>query len=581
MEYKTLTEFYPTPPELIAKMVSGINLANVNYILEPSAGKGDIADFVCLARQYLNSSRRYWKYDPDVIKDRIEIRNEILTNDVVKDFKEGKRASTERNYKVYCVELDKTLCSILKDKKEYVVLNEDFLQYNDYQHFDLIIMNPPFSNGDEHLLKAIEIAKGTGSQIVCLLNAETIRNPYSNKRKELIRQLEKYDATYEYVQNAFTHAERATDVEIVIVKVTISEPVKQKSRIWEELEENEIEVHAPEWSNDIVSADDPMRMAVGMYQKEIKAGKTLIEEYLALKPYLSSTFDTDHTPLHVQGCLLSLFNNVDKKTLDWNDYVYSVRYKYWYELLHNPSFMGNLTSNIRNEYFEMIREFANKDFSLKNIYSVKMDILSRTAKGIEDKIVSLFEKFSYEHSMEAAGNVHYFNGWKSNSAFKINQKIVIPYLPCWDTTYNKFRYDSYGHNLKDLLDDVEKCLRFLEIGESEYIYDRDLDHWIKYYESQQQTKKMVFRHIDIDVFKKGTVHIRFRDPELLKRFNIYGCQHKGWLPPSYGKKSYKDMTKEEQQVIDEYEGQKEYEKVYANRENYILSPERTMLLLNA
>ena len=92
---------------------------------------------------------------------------------------------------------------------------------------------------------------------------------------------------------------------------------------------------------------------------------------------------------------------------------------------------------------------------------------------------------------------------------------------------------------------------------------------------------MVFRHIDIDVFKKGTVHIRFRDPELLKRFNIYGCQHKGWLPPSYGKKSYKDMTKEEQQVIDEYEGQKEYEKVYANRENYILSPERTMLLLNA
>ena len=41
------------------------------------------------------------------------------------------------------------------------------------------------------------------------------------------------------------------------------------------------------------------------------------------------------------------------------------------------------------------------------------------------------------------------------------------------------------------------------------------------------------------------------------------------------------MTKEEQQVIDEYEGQKEYEKVYANRENYILSPERTMLLLNA
>ena len=128
------------------------------------------------------------------------------------------------------------------------------------------------------------------------------------------------------------------------------------------------------------------------------------------------------------------------------------------------------------------------------------------------------------------------------------------------------------------LDDLEKCLAFLQIGESEYVYDIDLSHQLKVYQEQQITRKMQFRYFEVDVFKKGTMHIKFRDLDLLKRFNIYGCQHKGWLPPSYGKKSYKDMNAEEKQVIDEYEGQQEYEKVYNNRENYILDVGQRMLL---
>ena len=47
---------------------------------------------------------------------------------------------------------------------------------------------------------------------------------------------------------------------------------------------------------------------------------------------------------------------------------------------------------------------------------------------------------------------------------------------------------------------------------------------------------------------------------------------------TYGKKSYKDMNAEEKQVIDEYEGQQEYEAVYNNRENYILDVGQRMLL---
>lgn len=579
MNFKQLPdEFYPTPPELAVKMVNCKFLkGKIETILEPSAGKGDLIDFLLLALDYLKC-RDYCRYiyKNDLAMPYETVIDGVINEFVLPDFKKGKRAEHYHD-RADCIESDSNLCAILRGKS-YRVCNDDFLLYDDDKHFDLIIMNPPFSNGDEHLLKAISIAEKTGSKIICLLNAETIKNPYSNKRKLLLNTLEKYNADIEYVQNAFLGAERKTDVEVAIIHVEIPTPFKEKSKIWEELEANDIEIDEPEISNNIVSADDPLRMAVGLYKQELQAGKKLIEEYLALEPHLTSTFEDEETPSYMRGCLLTLSSGKDG--LDWNEYLYSLRYKYWYQLLHNPAFMNNLTSNLKEEYYSMISEFANKDFSLKNIYAVKMDIISRTAKGIEEKIVSMFEQLSYKNSMEAAGNVHYFNGWKSNSAFKINQKVVIPYCNCWDGIFKKidfWRY-GYGSNVFKILDDLEKCLAFLQIGDSEYIYDIDLNDQLKVYQEQQITKKMQFKFFEVDVFKKGTMHIKFRDLDLLKRFNIYGCQHKGWLPPSYGKKSYKDMNVEEKQVIDEYEGQQEYEIVYNNRENYILDVGQRMLL---
>lgn len=579
-EYKALTEFYPTPPELAAKMVNNWFIkGKFETILEPSAGKGDLIDFLCLTKEYLQDGW-YCKriYGKDLSMPYETVIEGVINKYVLPDFKEGKR-SKKYSGKVDCVEADTNLCAILKEKG-YRVYHDDFLSFDDDKHYDLILMNPPFSNGDEHLLKAISIAAKTGSKIICLLNAETIRNPYSNKRKLLANVLKKYNAEIEFVQNAFAHAERTTDVEVAIIRIEIPAPFGGTSKIWEELDTNDIEVDTPVYSDEIVSADDPLRMAVKLYKQELQAGKKLIEEYLALKPYLSSSFDDDETPSYMRGCLLTLSSG--KNGLDWNEYLYSLRYKYWYQLLHNPAFMQNLTSNLKAEYYNMIQEFANKDFSLKNIYDVKMDIIGQTAKGIEEKIVSVFEQLSYKNSMEAAGNVHYFNGWKSNSAFKINQKVVVPYCNCWDGICKKFDFWHYGYgsNVFKILDDLEKCLAFLQIGESELDYAVDLSNHLKVCQERQETRKLQFRFFDVDIFKKGTMHIKFRDEELLKRFNIYGCQHKGWLPPSYGRKSYTEMNAEEQRIIDEYEGEEEYTKVYNNRANYIVSTERTMLLLN-
>ena len=563
-EYKRLAEFYPTPPELAAKMVRKLDFCKIHTVLEPSAGKGDLVSFFLKVKNYFRSSLMH------------EITDARFENAISYAMRED---SYEGTAEVDVIEIDENLCAILKDKhNNYCVHNTDFMNFQDDRHYDLILMNPPFSNGDEHLLKAISLAEKTGSTIVCLLNAETIRNPFSNKRKALLQKLKEYHAEYEYVPDAFssgTSAERHADVEVVIISLSVPSPFKETSRIWEELKDEEITIDEGGGCEEMIQADDELKAAVTLYKRELEAGKRLIQEYLALKPYITSYFTDASSDSYKHDPTLEL-KCKGGSDLDWNKYVYLVRYKYWHQLLHKPSFLESLTSNLRDEYFSNIGNFARKDFSISNIYSVKMDVIKRTAKGIEAKIVSLFEDFSYRHSMGAAGNIHYFNGWKTNDAFKVNKKVIIPYCDVWSEYSECYRY---SYSLCTKLSDIEKVLDFLALDEDNTLdySSRNLDYWLQYYERVQQNRKMCFRHFDVDVYKKGTVHVTFRDPELLKRFNLYGCQHKGWLPPSYGKKPYSQMTEEEQAVIDAYEGAEEYEKVYLNPNRYILAPERLLL----
>ena len=163
--------FYPTPINIINKMLYSIDFKLINSVLEPSAGKGDIVNEVIEKLKYAHS----YYYNKSAVWD------------------------------IDTIEIDENLQHVLKGKG-YRTVHNDFLTYNSFKRYDLIIMNPPFSTGDKHLLKAIEMQE-SGGQIVCLLNAETFRNPYNNTRKDLVRKLEDHNAEIEYVQNAFIDAE--------------------------------------------------------------------------------------------------------------------------------------------------------------------------------------------------------------------------------------------------------------------------------------------------------------------------------------------------------------------------------------
>ena len=538
--------FYPTPWHLIDKMLFGLDFDRIHSILEPSAGKGDIVEAL---KKEEGKRTRYYSKD---------------------------------TFDIDCIELDPNLQHILKGK-DFRVVYSDFLAYDTMKEYDLIIMNPPFDNGCKHLLKALEMQKRNGGAIVCLLNAETLKNLCSNDRITLSRQLEEYNANIEFIQDAFVTAERKTSVEVALVKVQLPE-VEQHSFIFEglkkaeQINENRIEEEY------YLAENDLFKSIVNQYRMEVEAGIRLIKEYNAMYPLIMTDFAKDEkTGETVQkgGCILTLdlSTNRDKyhTILTINGFIREVRGKYWKALFKNPKFIGQLTNNLQQDFYNQLEDLKDYDFSLYNIYQLKVDMSSKVIKGIEDTIITLFDELSHKYHWfsETSNNIHYYNGWKTNKAYIINKKVIIPLKGFYDLEYSWGGFRPTRHEVVSKLQDMEKCFNYLDGGLTEAI---DLESSLKFAEEYGETKNIELKYFIVTFYKKGTCHITFTNDELLKKFNIFGSQHKGWLPPCYGKKNYKDMSTEEKAVVNNFEGESEYIKVMKNTSYYLFDGNNLNLL---
>lgn len=51
-------QFYPTPQDLVEYMLDKVDWDDVKFVLEPSAGKGDILERAVLGSKFLSYQRR-------------------------------------------------------------------------------------------------------------------------------------------------------------------------------------------------------------------------------------------------------------------------------------------------------------------------------------------------------------------------------------------------------------------------------------------------------------------------------------------------------------------------------------------
>lgn len=585
-------QFYPTPPSVARKMLEGIKWDQIETILEPSAGKGDL--ILAAAEAHYDHSR-YDRRNLDV--DAVEIDPNLRA--ICKyNFSKEKKDEYFVPYRkldnmAYQSRTPEQNAEMERLKRKYDILNrvnlhmvhDDFLTYSTYKKYDLILMNPPFVNGDKHLLRALEMQKNGGS-IVCLLNAETIRNPHSFSRRYLVQKLEELNADIEFVEDAFsTDAERKARVDVAIIKAYIP-PAEYDSTFFERMKKAVDEEYTPDEEITALVPSGTIDQAICRYKAEVAATMELIKEYNALKPYIYDSFDGDY-----KSPILSLVVKHDSTygSFDMKGYVKLVRLKYWRQLFKNDEFTGKLTSNLRERFMAEVEKMADYEFSAFNIKQIMVEMNAAMQQGVVDTIHDLFEKLTVTHSWypECEKTRHYYDGWKTNKAHKIGKKCIIP-----TNVFGSYSWDSNELDARRayaVLSDIEKAFDYLDGG---YFKGNryNLELFIQHAKENGQTRNIECTYFKVDLYKKGTIHIKFR-PEampLVERLNIFAAKDKNWLPPNYGKTSYQNMAEEEKAVVDSFNGdgsegsgETAYTEIMRESQYYLSSPTNNMLALES
>ncbi|MBO6303933.1 MAG: DUF4942 domain-containing protein [Selenomonadaceae bacterium] len=526
-------QYYPTPPETAEKLLDMVDIEEISNginILEPSAGTGELIEA--------------WK--------EAKHRREYCSTD----------------YHGHCIEINPKRAATLKGKG-YKVVWDDFLTFNPLMKYTFIMMNPPFREGARHLLKALEIC-AAGGHIACILNAETIKNPHTNEQKALIAKLDEQEfCEIEYVTAAFAEAERKTDVEVALIHIRKKAAPEIcvtfenfKKQIFDRRKQGEKQ-------NGALTRYGEVNALIDRYQAEVKAGQALYDEILNYKKVcLQGTTDQ----YDYEAVFKIEINGVydDSRNDDRINIVRKINYKYWKILLYSKELSSLMTSDIQYKYSQNLTQMADYEFNERNILAMKEDLAKNLIHNIEVAIMDVWEEFTSRYTWsEYSKNIHYYNGWKTNKAFKINKKVIIP-LNAFDAC-GDFRPN---HRVDGKLRDIEKVMNYLDCGRTE---DFEMYRHLSVAQSLGQNRGINTKYFSVDLFKKGTCHLTFKDMDLLKKFNLYCGRKKNWLPDDYGRKPYNKLDDEEREIVDSFEGKESYEDTYKNQEFYL--PQNSGLLM--
>lgn len=504
-------QFYPTPSRLARTLIAGVDWKRgIQSVLEPSAGRGDLIAAADSHMTHLGYRLKTHTFDADVI------------------------------------ELDPELASILRGKN-YRLIWDDFLTFRSWKRYDLIVMNPPFADGLAHLNKALDMQAPYGGQVACILNAETLRNPYTRERRELIARLNSTSTTskIEYVKAAFTDADRSTNVEVALIWATTQAPDRtDRIRADFHAASQQASTEAPQARHDTVDVGDVIDNMIADFDVEAAAGVRLIDTWAETSSLLNhgSAYRSPSFELRIGSSEATV-----------NSFLQALRRRYWADLFENPALIASLTIGLRDELRTRIDEFAGYDFNTHNIRALQLSLLSSLNRSAEDEAVKVFDTCSQQHAYSKfSSNVHYYNGWKTNEAWKIGKRVVVPVHLGW--------FGQHGSTTQETLADIELVLNYFDGMRP---IDRPVAERIETPRDIPTGTKIEFAYFTVIAYAKGTVHITFTRPDLVKRLNVFAGKRYNMLPPDYGTTPYSGLDEAQRALVDAFEGKTSYASTHA------------------
>lgn len=452
-----------------------------------------------------------------------------------------------------CIEQDPQNAQVLKEKN-YRVIHDDFLTFNSFKNYDTIIMDISQTDGIPQLLKAFQM-QHRGGTIVCLLDAKIFKVPYNEERQSFLNLLDNFsDWTVKYFK-----IDCDENAEVALFKISI--PYHTPRSFFRTELERAFKQKEPKKQDEFyqLAENDAIAQAVKHFEIEAEMGIKLLQEFEGMKPYLLSSYDKTRW---VGSTLLQMkVQTIEgrKEEATVNLFLKNLRYKYWENLFANPSFTEQYTTEMRYKLSERLEKLVDYDFSYYNIKNIQIEMIKGLNENLEKVVLEVFDELSARYAYSSySKNVHYYNGWSTNKSWFVNKKVIIPFR-----VYSSLTGYFDIIEVERRLNDFEKALSFLNGNKPLEINIRQT---LEKAREIGEFKNIELNFFTVTFFKKGTAWITFKDTDLLQRLNQFAGKRRAWLPPTYGKKNYSEMSVNEQSIINEFEGSKNYGEMMQNSE---------------
>ena len=471
-------EFFPTPRGLAGRMLDPYRKAiadgEIGSVLDPEAGKGDLLKPLFAQR---DRPRLY------AIEKDADLRGALAA------------LAVEHSYG--------------HTEKPVHVLGDDVFSYAGRHVFDLILSNPPFSRGAEHAVRSYALL-ADGGRMAVLLNAETIRNPFSGARRELADLIERTGGTVEELGPAFAEAERPTDVDVVLVR--LQKPATADAFNFRRAERERAAPRSapPEIVEDAVARRDFVGNAAIAFALASRALTELSLAWRRAEHYMGlAGVDLDR--------LLPIDHRADAKPSNVNALLDAAQAMAWHSIIERSDIERYFTAKMRKDLDAFMAGQGRLDFNRANVLALFETIFLSRASIADAAVQDVFDRMC---SFDPANRVE---GWKTNSGHKVNEKVILPYFITYDGGFRMNYHREYS-----ALDDIDKALCHVT-GRAFSAIDTVQATLKVAFQAKPESNQARSTFFDIKFFKKGTLHMKFRDRAVWEAFNVAAARGKGWL----------------------------------------------------
>lgn len=468
-------QYYPTPRSLALRMFGKFKNREIERLLDPQGGRGDLVD---------------------VVKERLSTRHRGVPT-------------------IECVEIDLANQAILR-AKGYRVVGTDFLKYRGASVYSHILTNPPFKTGVKHILHAWDLLF-TG-EISGILPAPCVKYPTTAERKRLVMLIAEHGSV-EYLTEAFMSddTKRTTRVDIALIHL---QKVSPDYTVFIDGLRKEVERRhepAPESFNELIVPRSFIEKVIVDFECAAEAAK---QAAIAQRR-------SEHYASRFAGSIASEVGHVSSISKTFNQAYDELKERAWSTVLRSTSVLERLSSAALRRVEAQFKEICSLEFTYENIWGFFDGILAQQAQIQTDMICDVFDTITRYHTENRA----YYQGWKSNDKHRLNAfriKTTRFILPNVGAGYQGAY--SLGWENAQRFRDFDKVFAMLDGKKPESTFGIEklfASHW----DELRAGERVSSDYFDARYYPRaGTFHLFPRRKDLIERMNRVVGEQRQWLP---------------------------------------------------